>query len=420
MQSHLNPYIQMLPAAAATDEHGTAKTVTRRGASRDPPAAVTMSNPRVSGVKRKTASSTAASTTVSSHGIAAGHVVLPEDSGIIRCVCSFDTDDGFTVQCDRCYAWLHGSCVGFTPEEEEMGTLPDTYVCPLCLNGGKVDSGVRARANRVQKQRMQALAALAASDAARAALAAGDQREIALSGALEAGSRGAALAANNISNLPGTDLSNIDPTGTLVIPLPGHSQTSLDPALSLYPPSSFSSRGSRGAATTTIPNYTSIGAPLSAFAAGPATSRPSRRSKGNNSISGSVSASITVKKGGRNSLSPGTAAQPQQFLPGLATWSTAPDEQAGFAAHSGAGNGRGRASFSPQLPINEQSRGKRQTSSAAPAVSAVRAGSKSKSPMPAYVQGTREGSYTEQSQGMLTEKVSSSQKSLQIGICNQG
>ena len=52
---------------------------------------------------------------------------LPEDSGVIRCVCTSDNDDGFTIQCERCFAWLHGRCVDILPD-----SVPQVYICPLC------------------------------------------------------------------------------------------------------------------------------------------------------------------------------------------------------------------------------------------------------------------------------------------------
>ncbi|CED85633.1 PHD Zn-finger proteins [Phaffia rhodozyma] len=55
------------------------------------------------------------------------HVLHP-DAGIIRCICGIIDDDGFTIQCDHCYAWEHAVCMGI-----QEGNVPDEYLCELCL-----------------------------------------------------------------------------------------------------------------------------------------------------------------------------------------------------------------------------------------------------------------------------------------------
>lgn len=76
---------------------------------------------------------------------------LSEDSGLIRCICPFDDDDGFTIQCETCFAWLHGLCVDISPE-----TVPDIYTCPLCVSGGRIARQVEIRAARLQQLRKEA------------------------------------------------------------------------------------------------------------------------------------------------------------------------------------------------------------------------------------------------------------------------
>jgi hypothetical protein len=56
--------------------------------------------------------------------------VLPIDAGIIRCICGFDDDDGFTIQCEKCNAWQHAQCVDIASESE----VPETYYCDRCGN----------------------------------------------------------------------------------------------------------------------------------------------------------------------------------------------------------------------------------------------------------------------------------------------
>ncbi|OZJ03992.1 hypothetical protein BZG36_04045 [Bifiguratus adelaidae] len=49
------------------------------------------------------------------------------DAGVIRCICGFDHDDGFTIQCEHCYVWQHAFCVNIKPEN-----IPDKYLCEQC------------------------------------------------------------------------------------------------------------------------------------------------------------------------------------------------------------------------------------------------------------------------------------------------
>lgn len=53
---------------------------------------------------------------------------MGEDNTLIRCICGFTEDDGFTIQCEGCYAWEHGQCFGY-PDED---SVPDIYYCELC------------------------------------------------------------------------------------------------------------------------------------------------------------------------------------------------------------------------------------------------------------------------------------------------
>ncbi|EMR09797.1 hypothetical protein PNEG_01979 [Pneumocystis murina B123] len=50
------------------------------------------------------------------------------DAGIIRCICGLEDDDGFTIQCERCYVWQHAVCVGI-----DQHHVPDEYLCDLCF-----------------------------------------------------------------------------------------------------------------------------------------------------------------------------------------------------------------------------------------------------------------------------------------------
>ncbi|KAG7926818.1 hypothetical protein KL925_003103 [Ogataea polymorpha] len=50
------------------------------------------------------------------------------DSGVIGCVCGYEHDDGFTIQCDRCFRWQHAVCMGI----DDIDDVPETYLCYLC------------------------------------------------------------------------------------------------------------------------------------------------------------------------------------------------------------------------------------------------------------------------------------------------
>lgn len=76
---------------------------------------------------------------------------VPEDSGIIRCVCTYIADDGFTIQCDTCNVWQHANCVAISPED-----VPEEYRCELCDPQGAIDRGVdRKKAEEGQRRRME-------------------------------------------------------------------------------------------------------------------------------------------------------------------------------------------------------------------------------------------------------------------------
>lgn len=54
--------------------------------------------------------------------------IVDPDSGIITCICGFDDDDGFTIQCDHCYRWQHAVCYGI----EDINEVPEQYLCNVC------------------------------------------------------------------------------------------------------------------------------------------------------------------------------------------------------------------------------------------------------------------------------------------------
>jgi hypothetical protein len=49
------------------------------------------------------------------------------DEEVIDCICGNNKDLGFMISCEKCYAWLHGKCVGISKRNE-----PEVYYCPRC------------------------------------------------------------------------------------------------------------------------------------------------------------------------------------------------------------------------------------------------------------------------------------------------
>ncbi|CCK69259.1 histone-binding protein SET3 KNAG_0C01460 [Huiozyma naganishii CBS 8797] len=54
--------------------------------------------------------------------------IIDPDAGIITCICGFDDDDGFTIQCDHCYRWQHAACYNI----ENLEAVPENYLCNVC------------------------------------------------------------------------------------------------------------------------------------------------------------------------------------------------------------------------------------------------------------------------------------------------
>ncbi len=78
--------------------------------------------------------------------------IFPEDAGIIRCICGVDDDDGFTVQCEKCYRWEHAVCVGI----RSVRDAPEVYLCEQC-NPRALDSET-ARRKQLDRKRLQSQA----------------------------------------------------------------------------------------------------------------------------------------------------------------------------------------------------------------------------------------------------------------------
>lgn len=97
--------------------------------------------------------------------------ILPEDSGVIRCICGYDHDDEFTIQCERCNAWLHAVCVDIFNSE----SVPETFICPLCSGSPYDTAAAQERQQKVLKKRRKSSSA-AAHDAPKRRSASGGKR----------------------------------------------------------------------------------------------------------------------------------------------------------------------------------------------------------------------------------------------------
>ncbi|EPY52613.1 histone lysine methyltransferase Set3 [Schizosaccharomyces cryophilus OY26] len=64
----------------------------------------------------------------------------------IRCVCPFDDDDGFTIQCENCEVWQHAICFEISSEN-----VPENYLCEQC-HPRPVDT---EKAHQLQLERIQ-------------------------------------------------------------------------------------------------------------------------------------------------------------------------------------------------------------------------------------------------------------------------
>ncbi|KAJ8325828.1 SET domain-containing protein 3 [Batrachochytrium dendrobatidis] len=72
-----------------------------------------------------------------------------EDEGEIRCICGFPDDDGFTIQCDRCFVWQHAICVNIT-----ANTVPEQYLCEDCdPRWLDVENAIALQARRLKEAR---------------------------------------------------------------------------------------------------------------------------------------------------------------------------------------------------------------------------------------------------------------------------
>ncbi|XP_047495875.1 uncharacterized protein LOC125043667 isoform X2 [Penaeus chinensis] len=83
----------------------------------------------------------------------------PVDDSITRCVCDFAHDDGYMIQCDRCFVWQHVDCM-----EIDRENIPDEYLCEACEP--RMIDRFKARALQIRRrQEIKAhLARLSSSD----------------------------------------------------------------------------------------------------------------------------------------------------------------------------------------------------------------------------------------------------------------
>lgn len=76
--------------------------------------------------------------------------IYDEDSGIILCICGFEEDDGFTIQCERCNVWQHAQCVDISEDD-----VPDIYYCDKCDTNPNRVIDVKSAIERQRKLNQQ-------------------------------------------------------------------------------------------------------------------------------------------------------------------------------------------------------------------------------------------------------------------------
>ena len=57
-------------------------------------------------------------------------VLSPVAIGGIRCICSYQHDDGFLITCNQCSELQHGVCMGI-----DQSNVPEVYMCSACIPG---------------------------------------------------------------------------------------------------------------------------------------------------------------------------------------------------------------------------------------------------------------------------------------------
>jgi len=50
-----------------------------------------------------------------------------QDDSVTRCICDYLHDDGYMIQCDKCFVWQHVVCMGL-----DRNNIPDEYLCEKC------------------------------------------------------------------------------------------------------------------------------------------------------------------------------------------------------------------------------------------------------------------------------------------------
>ncbi|KAF9480380.1 hypothetical protein BDN70DRAFT_920557 [Pholiota conissans] len=74
----------------------------------------------------------------------------PADTEAIDCICGFNTDDGFSIACDRCSRWCHYACFCIPPG----GPVPELFVCWVC---SPLPTELKERAVMMQRERLRAI-----------------------------------------------------------------------------------------------------------------------------------------------------------------------------------------------------------------------------------------------------------------------
>ena len=98
------------------------------------------------------------------------------DDSITRCICEFSHDDGYMIQCDRCFVWQHVDCMSI-----DRQNIPDEYLCEAC-SPRPCD---RLKASALQLRRRQEIKAHLARQGRAATLSSSDSDDAASPAALQ-------------------------------------------------------------------------------------------------------------------------------------------------------------------------------------------------------------------------------------------
>ncbi|KAF8515026.1 hypothetical protein BU17DRAFT_68109 [Hysterangium stoloniferum] len=74
-----------------------------------------------------------------------------QDEGVMRCICELQLSSGFTIQCESCHVWQHGTCMRIRPNH-----VPEVYLCERCNPRAVDGEGARKRMKKALEGKRRA------------------------------------------------------------------------------------------------------------------------------------------------------------------------------------------------------------------------------------------------------------------------